>query len=122
REIAARERGEKSAAESPGTGSELGQDLGDSLLQFLARLELDDRAGRNGHRRLRLVGIAPDLRLGLGDLKGAEVAEHDVVVGGETGGHFLNEGLHDVEYFLLSQSRLVADAHDEISLGNSGHG
>jgi hypothetical protein len=54
-------------------------------------------------------------------LEGPEIAKHHIVVRRQAGGDFLDETLHDIEDFLLGETRLVADPDNKIPFGDGGH-
>ena len=84
-------------------------------------LTLDDRAWRDDDVSPRLVRVAPDFLLRLLHLERAEIAQDDLVVIGECRGDRVERILDDVEHLLLGQPGLVADLHDEITLGYCVH-
>ena len=85
----------------PFAESEFGQHFGNALFEFFAGLELHDGTCRNRHGSIGFVRIAPDLGPRLCDLKGPEIPQHDVIIGGQAGGNLFDEALHDAEYLLL---------------------
>lgn len=82
-------------------GLKFGQHLGYALFQLFSGFELHDGTGRDRNGGIGFVRITPDLWPRLRYLKGPEIPEHDIIVGGQTGGHLLDEALHDAEYLLL---------------------
>jgi hypothetical protein len=95
-------------------GDRLGK-LHDLRFHFLAGLELDDSAGRNGHIVLGAIRIAADARLAELDLEDTKITKLDGLPIGETFGQMIQRALDDVQHVLLNHSGLVADAYDKVA-------
>jgi len=88
------------------------------LAHFLAGLELDDRAGRDGHIPGRGVGVPPNPRLANLHLEDPEVAQLDGFAPGERVGDVVQGFLNHGQHLLLDEAGFLADAEDEVAFGH----
>jgi len=71
----------------------------------------------NGYFHGRILGIAANASLSDDNFKHTEVAQFHLVAPSECLGNVVQCFLHQVKYLYLNQSRLIADADDEVSFG-----
>ena len=91
-------------------------DLQNFRTHFLARLELHHRPLRNGNVGFGRIRISADARFADLDFKNAEVSEFDLVAFRQCFSDIIQRFLDDIQYLLLYEARLVADAGHQISL------
>jgi hypothetical protein len=86
-------------------------------LQFLAGLELDDRALRDHDVRLRTVRVATDAALADLDLEDAEVTELDVTTSQQGFADGIQGHLDRVADMLLGVTLVRENLQDDVALG-----
>lgn len=99
-----------------------GRELDHRLAHFLAGLELHHGALRDGHVRLRRVGIAAHAGLAHLHFEHAEVAQLHLLAGGDGGGDVVEGFLDDIQNLLLDEASFVADPDYEVTLGHKVFG
>lgn len=99
-----------------------GRELDHRLAHFLAGLELHHGALRDGHVRLRRIGIAAHAGLAHLHFKHAEVTQLHLLACGEGGGDVVEGFLDDIQNLLLDEASFVADPDYEVALGHKESG
>ena len=98
----------------------LGNNLGGSLLEGLANLELHHGTGRNGYILTGVLGVAADLGLNLLNGEGAEVAKNNAVAVTQGLDDQVNGLLDNLEDIILREvaASLGADLVNKLSFCN----
>lgn len=93
-----------------------GSEFQDGFAHFLAGLELDDGAGRDGNIRLGSVWVPADAGLPNFYFEDAEVSEFDFLAFGDGVGYVIKRLLNDVEHVLLYKAGLLTNPHYQVTL------
>ena len=98
----------------------LGNNLGGSLLEGLANLELHHGTGRNRNVLVGVLGVTADLGLNLLHREGAEVAENNAVAIAQSLGDEIHRLLDYLKYIILREIavHLGADLINKLSFCN----
>src|SRR5207237_9382943 len=91
--------------------------LEDLSADFFSRFELHRRPFGDGDIRFGGIWISTDAGPAHFYFEDAEIAQLDLVPGGEGGGDAIQRLLHHRENILLNDSGVAADAHHKVTLG-----